>query len=100
MAFRSFKSGDKSDMVQQTVIAVKAEQKRTDYSLAGRVTKSANYAIGCADLFYFHRRGAFTRSVRGIEAFCDDAIQVAACFCEPTGRNAVISRGRGEPHLL
>src|SRR5262245_14233230 len=44
--FRCFEAGDKSDVMQQTVIAVKSEQKRTDYWCAGRVTKATYNTIG------------------------------------------------------
>lgn len=39
-AFRSFESGNKSDVMEQTIFSVETEQKRTDYALASRITKS------------------------------------------------------------
>src|SRR5436190_18489743 len=80
--------------MQQTVVAVKSQQKRTDHALASGVTKATYNTISCADLFYLHRSGAFARSVWSVQAFRDDAVKIAARFPKPIARNLVISRCR------
>ncbi len=66
--------------MKQAIVTVKPEQKRTDEARATRVTKSANDAIGRADLLYLDCCGALTRSVGSIETFRDNAVKIAAGF--------------------
>ena len=93
-AFRSFESGNKSDVMEQTIFSVEAEQKRTDYALASRVTKSADHTIGCADLLHLDRCGALPRSVRSIKPFGDNAIKIATGSLKPFIRSVTISGRR------
>src|SRR5436309_10194242 len=86
--------------MQQAVLAVESEQKRTDHAFPSRITKSADNTVGCADSFYFHRRGAFSRSIRSVQTFCDDAIKIASSFSEPIGRNTVFSRCRRKAYVF
>ena len=46
-------------MVQQMVVVIESEEKRADDAFASRVAKPANDTIGRAQVFNFHRRGAF-----------------------------------------
>ena len=77
--------------MQQTVVAVKSEQKRTDHACASRVTESAYHAINCSNLFYLNRGGAFSRGVRSVQALSNDAVKIATRFLKPTARNAIIT---------
>jgi hypothetical protein len=46
-------------VVEQAIVTVKSEKKRTDKARAAPVTKSTDDAVGGADLLYFDRRCAF-----------------------------------------
>src|SRR5947207_4218657 len=85
--------------MQQTVVAVKSQQKGTDHALASGVTKATYNTISCADLFYLHRSGAFAGSVLGVETFRDYTIKVASGFSKPIACNPVISSGRGKAYI-
>src|SRR5439155_18748206 len=93
-AFRSFESGNKSDVMEQTIFSVEAEQKRTDYSLASRVTKSADHTIGCADLLHLNCCSAFAGRISRIETFGDNAIKIATGSLKPLIRSVTISGRR------
>src|SRR5436190_14453377 len=73
--------------MEQAVVSVEAEQKRTDDALASRVTKSADHTIGCADLLHLNCCSAFTGRISSIEVFGDNAIKIAAGLLEPFVRN-------------
>jgi hypothetical protein len=86
--------------MQQSVVAVKSKQKRTDQTRASRVTKSAYNTIGGPHSFHLYGCSAFARRVRRVEAFSDDAVKIAPGFSKPTARNAIITRSRRKSNGL
>src|SRR5450432_3036738 len=86
--------------MQQTVVAIKAKEKRPYHLCARRITKTADHAIDRADLLDLHHRGALPGGVNFVETFRDDAVEVAANFFEPCLRLAQIGCCRGKTNLL
>jgi hypothetical protein len=80
--------------MEQAIFAVKSKKERTDYARATGVTKSTNNAVGRADSLYFHHGCAFARGIRGIQAFRDNTIKVAADSFKPFTGSPVIGRCR------
>src|SRR4029077_19261770 len=74
--------------------------QRTEQAAVTRIAKSANYAIGSTDLLYLEHRGPFARSVRRLQTFREDPIQVAAGFVKPVGGSPVISGRWRKAQLL
>ncbi len=68
--------------MKQTIF-VKPKQKRAENFRAAGVAKTADYAIGAANLFNFQGRSPFARRVRHIGALRDHAIEIAAGFFKP-----------------
>ena len=87
-------------MMEQLVVSVQAEQKRTYYALALGVTKSTNDTISGSDLLHLNCRGAFTGSIRSVQTLRDDAVKVAAGSFEPFVGKAEISRRWRKLHIF
>ena len=87
-------------MMEQPVVSIQAEQKRTYYALALGVTKSTNDTISGSDLLHLNCRGAFTGSIRSVQTLRDDAVKVAAGSFEPFVGKAEISRRWRKPHIF
>jgi len=64
--------------MEQSILAIKAEQKRTEDARTTCVSESANYAISATDLLHLDRRGPLAGGVRRIKFFCDYAVEVTA----------------------
>src|SRR5207249_11098211 len=69
--------------MEQPVVSIQAEQKRTYYALALGVTKSTNDTISGPDLLYVNCRGALTGSIPSVQTLRDDAVTVASGSFEP-----------------
>src|SRR2546423_12339938 len=52
-------SGSKSDAMEQTIVIVQSEEQRSQNAGAARIAKSADDAIGGAELFHLHHRRPF-----------------------------------------
>src|SRR5438093_12137189 len=99
-AFRCLERRGESDVMEQPVVSIQAEQKRTYYALALGVTKSTNDTISGPDLLYLNCRGAFTGSIPSVQTLRDDAVKVAAGSFEPFVGKAEISRRWRKPHIF
>ena len=87
--------------MEQSVVAVKSEQKGTDHARASRVTKATYDAISGSHSFHLYGCSAFSRRVGSVEAFSKDAVKIAPGF--PGNQlfaTRVISRSRRESYVL
>src|SRR6266576_2945297 len=87
-------------MMQQTIFIIKSKQERTDNSRATAITKSSDYAIGCADLFYLHRGRAFARGICSVQALRDNPIEVATGFFKPPVASSIAGCRRRKAQSL
>src|SRR5204862_7096794 len=86
--------------MEQLVVSVQAEQKRTYYALALGVTKSTNDTISGSDLLHLNSRGAFTGSILSVQKLRDDADKLSAGSFEPFFCKAESSRRWRKLHIF
>ena len=73
-------------MIEEALVIIQAEQKRSDELAALRVAKSADNAIRCADALHF-QHSAFTEAVIKIYPLCDHTVCAGKPGLEPALRS-------------
>src|SRR5688572_23774769 len=72
-----------TDVMQEAIVVVEAEQQRADYFRIGAVAKTSHHAIGCPDLLYLDHRRAFAGRVGRLDLFRNHAVEIATHLVEP-----------------
>jgi len=88
-------AGGEADMVELARVIVETEQQRADELAAGRISESADDAIGAAQMFQLQHR-ALTRQIRRIELLGDDTVEGPARMRQPGFGGFAIARVIGQ----
>jgi hypothetical protein len=90
-----------TDVVEQAVVAIEAEEERADQFGIRAVTETADDAIGGAEILdLLHGAGALAGFVGSVEVLGDDAVQAAAHGAEPATGVGETGGGGGEAEAI